>query len=127
MALAERPFLQPIYDIEPPRMHAGRVAIIGDAAFVARPHVGAGVVKAAQDAHALAAALAASPDLATALAAFDAERLPIGRRIVTRGRDLGAAMQARHQSEHERLMADRYREPATVLADTATLDFLQAP
>jgi 2-polyprenyl-6-methoxyphenol hydroxylase-like FAD-dependent oxidoreductase len=125
MALAERPFLQPIYDIEPPRMHAGRVAIIGDAAFVARPHVGAGVVKAAQDADALAAALAAGPDLATALAAFDAERLPIGRRILARGRDLGAAMQARHQSEHERAMADRYREPATVLADTATLDFLQ--
>ena len=55
--LAGQPILQPIYDIELPRMAFGRVAIIGDAAFVARPHVGAGVTKAAQDALALARAL----------------------------------------------------------------------
>ena len=51
--LVDRPMLQPIYDIESPRMAFGRVAIVGDAAFVARPHVGAGVAKAAQDAMAL--------------------------------------------------------------------------
>ena len=38
--LAAQPILQPIYDLETPRMAFGRVAIIGDAAFVARPHVG---------------------------------------------------------------------------------------
>jgi 2-polyprenyl-6-methoxyphenol hydroxylase-like FAD-dependent oxidoreductase len=126
VSLAERPFLQPIYDIEVPRMCAGRIALIGDAAFVARPHVGAGVAKAAQDAMVLADALATGSDVESALHAFESARLPIGRRIVMRARDLGAAMQARHASERERAMAARYREPDAVLVDTATLDFLTA-
>ncbi|MGB8488298.1 MAG: FAD-dependent oxidoreductase, partial [Xanthobacteraceae bacterium] len=71
MSFAERPFLQPIYDIEVPRMSAGRIVLIGDAAFVARPHVGAGVVKAAQDAVALADALATGSDIGPALHAFE--------------------------------------------------------
>jgi len=45
LRLAAQPFLQPIYDLHVPRMAFGRVALIGDAAFVARPHVGAGVAK----------------------------------------------------------------------------------
>ena len=53
----DEPVLQPIYDLETPRMAFGRVAIIGDAAFVARPHVGAGVSKACDDALALIDAL----------------------------------------------------------------------
>ena len=53
--LIDEPILQPIYDLESPRLAFGRVAIIGDAAFVARPHVAAGVSKAADDAAALAA------------------------------------------------------------------------
>src|SRR5262249_46232458 len=57
--MIDEPILQPIYDLESPRMAFGRVAIIGDAAFVARPHVAAGVAKAADDAAALAAALEA--------------------------------------------------------------------
>ena len=57
LALCALPFLQPIYDLEVPHMAFGRVAILGDAAFVARPHVGAGVAKAADDALALADAL----------------------------------------------------------------------
>jgi 2-polyprenyl-6-methoxyphenol hydroxylase-like FAD-dependent oxidoreductase len=122
--LCDRPFLQPIYDFEVARMHAGRVALIGDAAFVVRPHVGAGVAKAAQDAAALAQALATTRSIEAALEAFAATRQPIGRRMVARGRDLGAAMQAQLSTEHERAMAARYRAPAAVLADTATLDFL---
>jgi 2-polyprenyl-6-methoxyphenol hydroxylase-like FAD-dependent oxidoreductase len=124
MAFAERPFLQPIYDLEVEHMVARRTALIGDAAFVARPHVGAGVAKAAQDAVALADALAASGEVEQALQVFETARLPVGKRIVARARDLGAAMQARRASPHERAMAERYREPAAVLADTATLDFL---
>ena len=50
-------FVQAIYDLRSERMGKGRVAIIGDAAFVARPHCGAGVAKAADDAVALATAL----------------------------------------------------------------------
>ena len=52
--------LQPIFDLESPRIAFGRVALIGDAAFVARPHVATGVMKAAIDAESLADALAAS-------------------------------------------------------------------
>src|SRR5438552_3957613 len=44
------PIVQPIYDLESPRLAFGRVALLGDAAFVARPHVGMGAIKAAQDA-----------------------------------------------------------------------------
>src|SRR5258706_208057 len=43
--LIEQPFLQPIYDLESTAMAFGRAALIGDAAFVVRPHVGAGIVK----------------------------------------------------------------------------------
>jgi 2-polyprenyl-6-methoxyphenol hydroxylase-like FAD-dependent oxidoreductase len=54
--------LQPIFDLESPSIATARVALVGDAAFVARPHVASGVMKAALDAEALADALAASPD-----------------------------------------------------------------
>ena len=57
VGLVEQPILQPIFDLESQRIAFGRVAIIGDAAFVARPHVGGGVAKAAGDAQALVAAL----------------------------------------------------------------------
>ena len=53
----EQPFLQVIYDVEVPRMAFGRVCLIGDAAFVVRPHAAAGTAKAAADAWALAEAL----------------------------------------------------------------------
>jgi 2-polyprenyl-6-methoxyphenol hydroxylase-like FAD-dependent oxidoreductase len=69
----------------------GRVVLLGDAAFVARPHVGAGVTKAALDAACLADALAAVPDnLDQALAQYSCERCRFGDWIVARGRDMGA-------------------------------------
>ena len=65
--LIQEPILQPIYDIASPQMAFGRVAIVGDAAFVARPHVAAGVSKAADDAAALTEALRAEVEVASAL------------------------------------------------------------
>ncbi|WP_368735033.1 FAD-dependent monooxygenase, partial [Serratia marcescens] len=66
---------QPIYDLESPRLAFGRVVLLGDAAFVARPHVGAGVTKAALDAACLADAIAAADGmLEPALARYDIER-----------------------------------------------------
>lgn len=118
-----QPFLQPIYDLEAPRMASGRVALLGDSAFVARPHVGAGVTKAAEDALALAEALDAAPTVPEALARYEAERLPVGRRIVQRARHLGAYMQAQRRTEEEQSAADRHRTPAAVMAETALLDF----
>jgi 2-polyprenyl-6-methoxyphenol hydroxylase-like FAD-dependent oxidoreductase len=58
---ADQPLFQPIGDLESPRMAFGRVALVGDAAFVARPHVARGAIKAGHDAMALAAALASAP------------------------------------------------------------------
>ena len=119
------PILQPIYDLETPRMAFGRVAIIGDAAFVARPHVAAGVAKAADDAAALVAALAAEPAVPAALRRFEAERLPVGRRIIERARHLGAYLQA-SQTAEERARSKRHSNAQAVLAETAVLDFLYA-
>jgi 2-polyprenyl-6-methoxyphenol hydroxylase-like FAD-dependent oxidoreductase len=122
--LIEEPLLQPIYDLASPRLAFGRAAIIGDAAFVARPHVGAGVSKAADDAEALAEALEADADVEAALRRFEATRLPVGRRIIERARHLGAYLQAT-QSAEEQNRAALHRIPEAVLAETAVLDFLR--
>jgi 2-polyprenyl-6-methoxyphenol hydroxylase-like FAD-dependent oxidoreductase len=71
---ARQPLLQPIADLETSDMVRGRVALLGDAAFVARPHVGMGATKAAGDARALADALASDADIDAALAAYGARR-----------------------------------------------------
>jgi 2-polyprenyl-6-methoxyphenol hydroxylase-like FAD-dependent oxidoreductase len=120
--MIDEPILQPIYDLETPRMAFGQVAIIGDAAFVARPHVAAGVAKAADDAAALVAALA-NEEVAPALLRFEAERLPVGQRIIERARHLGAYLQATQTAE-ERARSQRHSIPEAVLAETAVLDFL---
>ena len=122
--LMDEPVLQPIYDLETPRMAFGRVAVLGDAAFVARPHVGAGVSKACEDAFALADAVA-SDDIEPALVRFEAQRLPVGRRIIERARHLGAYLQAT-QTEAERAHAGRYSTAQAVIEETAMVDFLEA-
>jgi 2-polyprenyl-6-methoxyphenol hydroxylase-like FAD-dependent oxidoreductase len=121
--LIDEPILQPIYDLESPRLAFGRVAIIGDAAFVARPHVAAGVSKAADDAAALAQALDGE-DVEPGLRRFEAARLPQGRRIIERARHLGAYLQAT-QTAAERARSERHSIPEAVLAETAVLDFLR--
>jgi 2-polyprenyl-6-methoxyphenol hydroxylase-like FAD-dependent oxidoreductase len=123
VGLCEQPFLQPIYDLEMPRMAFGRVALVGDAAFVARPHIGAGVAKAADDALVLADALAASANVEAALKQFEAPRLDAGRRILARTRHLGAYVQADLKTEAEREYAARHRTPEAVLSETAIMDY----
>jgi len=123
--LIHEPILQPIYDLTSPQMAFGCVAILGDAAFVARPHVAAGVSKAADDAAALADACAGEADVASALRRFEAARLSENHRIIERARHLGAYLQAsRTRDEQER--AGRHSSDAAVLEETATLDFLYA-
>jgi 2-polyprenyl-6-methoxyphenol hydroxylase-like FAD-dependent oxidoreductase len=122
----QAPFLQPIYDFAAPRLVEGRVALIGDAAFVARPHVGAGVAKAGADAMALGFALSSRQPAEAALAAYEAARLPIGRRIVDQARELGAYMQAQQASPDERRHAAANRRPEAVAEQTASLRFLDA-
>ena len=89
-----QPFLQPIYDCASPQMAFGRVAVMGDAAFLARPHVGMGVTKAAEDACALTDCIAAHGATPEALQAFELMRLAPCTAVVQRGRWLGAYLQA---------------------------------
>lgn len=123
VAATPHPFLQPIYDIESSCLAFPRAALLGDAAFVVRPHLGAGVTKAAEDAASLAAALAAEPDIEAALRRYEAERMPAGQATVRRGRHLGAYMQADISTNEQRQAAARHRTPQAVMAETAVLDF----
>jgi 2-polyprenyl-6-methoxyphenol hydroxylase-like FAD-dependent oxidoreductase len=123
--LMDEPILQPIYDLESPQMAFGRAAIAGDAAFVARPHVAAGVSKAADDAAALVDALTAEPDVPSALRRFEAARLPENTRIIERARHLGAYLQAT-QTQEEKARAGMHSTDGAVIAETAVLDFLYA-
>jgi 2-polyprenyl-6-methoxyphenol hydroxylase-like FAD-dependent oxidoreductase len=112
-----QPLLQAITDLESRRLVAGRVVLLGDAAFVARPHVAAGVSKAALDAVSLADALADERDLDAALARYERERLDFGRRIVAHGRRLGTLLDGKKVPPSQWTGDDAYRDPKRVLAD----------
>jgi 2-polyprenyl-6-methoxyphenol hydroxylase-like FAD-dependent oxidoreductase len=88
------PFLQPIYDAVSHTIHQGRVALMGDAAFVARPHIGAGVLKAALDALALCHAVNEFGATPAALQHYAEQRLPAGQQAVARARWLGSYMRS---------------------------------
>ena len=117
--LTSQPFIQPIYDLASPRLVHGRVLILGDAAFVARPHVGMGVTKAALDAVALARAFGMS-DIDAALVDWERERLDFGHAVVTRARELGAYLQAQLLTTAEREQAERNRSAEVVMRETAS-------
>ena len=88
------PLFQPIGDLESPMMAHGRAALLGDAAFVARPHVAMGSIKAGQDAMALAAALA-DADVEEGLQRYDAARRRPGALTVAESRRLGAYIEGK--------------------------------
>ncbi|MEV7251948.1 FAD-dependent monooxygenase [Streptomyces cyaneofuscatus] len=88
---ADTTFIQPIYDVEVPHYALGRMALIGDAASVARPHIGGGSVKALQDATALETALRTRASWEEALQAYAAERGAIGAAMVALARRMGGA------------------------------------
>jgi 2-polyprenyl-6-methoxyphenol hydroxylase-like FAD-dependent oxidoreductase len=109
---AAHPLLQPIFDYETPHMASGRVVLLGDAAFIARPHVGTGVTKAALDAVALADALAQDgSDVPGALMRYEQDRIPAGRQLVARGRALGAYLSAQLCPHDQREVSGLYRDP----------------
>lgn len=94
VARTPNPFLQPIRDLSPTRIVFHRTALIGDAASVVRPHVGAGVAKAATDATTLVDALRESQTVAEALRRYETLRLPFARAMVDRARHLGRYLEA---------------------------------
>jgi 2-polyprenyl-6-methoxyphenol hydroxylase-like FAD-dependent oxidoreductase len=115
------PFFQPIFDLESAAIAFGdpvpRVALLGDAAFVARPHIGAGVTKAALDAASLADALAAhGDDISAALARFEREQVRFGRGLVALSREEGAYISAQLKPAHERRGAELPRDIHSLMA-----------
>jgi 2-polyprenyl-6-methoxyphenol hydroxylase-like FAD-dependent oxidoreductase len=118
--LVERsqPFFQAIFDIESPRMAVERVCLLGDAAFVARPHVGMGVTKAALDALCLANSIRGD-DLDAALARYDRLRGEFGRRCIARARRLGAYIEARARPERGWSAQQLDQRPERLLREVA--------
>jgi 2-polyprenyl-6-methoxyphenol hydroxylase-like FAD-dependent oxidoreductase len=88
--LAPEPLLQAISDMASPRLDHGRIALLGDAAFVARPHVAGGITKAAMDAQALVAALVSSGDMTGGLARYNQSQCALGNGLVDHARYLGS-------------------------------------
>jgi len=110
------PFFQPIYDLISPRLVFGRVVLAGDAAFVARPHAGAGTTKAALDAACLADSIAAAGgDLAAGLERYERMQLPFGRALVDVNRQEGAYLSAQIKPKAERTGAELHRDIGEVL------------
>ena len=89
------PFVQPIFDGVSPSMRVGRAVLLGDAAFVARPHTGAGAEKAVRDALSLAAALEHRMDIDAELTAWDRQQSAYGQELTALGRRLGRDFQPR--------------------------------
>jgi 2-polyprenyl-6-methoxyphenol hydroxylase-like FAD-dependent oxidoreductase len=106
-----QPLLQAISDMTSPRMTFGRVALLGDAAFVVRPHVAGGAGKAAMDAQCLADSLSSSSGIENALARYEASQLDFGRRIVQHSRYLGADLEGRPTERDPRRIIDDYGAP----------------
>ena len=88
------PFLQPIFDLASHTLCKGRVVMMGDAGFVARPHIGMGVAKAAVDALSLCDAIQTQGASPEALRHYESQRLPAGQEAVARARWLGSFMRS---------------------------------
>lgn len=84
-------FVQAIFDFEAPSMAKDRIALLGDAAFIVRPHTAMGVSKAAGDAMTLRDCLAQALEIPEALRRYDNLRRRTGHEIASYGRQLGSA------------------------------------
>lgn len=110
-----QPFFQAIFDLESSQIAFGRVALLGDAAFVARPHCGMGVTKAAGDAMTLADLLReTNDDVRAVLARYQAKRARFGSAVVKHARALGAYLQGSSTAE-----AARHHTPDAVMREIA--------
>jgi 2-polyprenyl-6-methoxyphenol hydroxylase-like FAD-dependent oxidoreductase len=86
----EQPFIQKIVDVVVPRTVFGRVCLLGDAAFVVRPHTAGATAKAAMDATSLADTLReAKGDIKEALLSFQSAQLRYGHELHQYGVALG--------------------------------------
>lgn len=87
-------FVQVVADVTSPAMVFGRVCLIGDAAFTARPHVAMGTAKAAENAWTLTRALIdAGGDIPRALSRWEPDAIMLGANLVARARQVGERSQ----------------------------------
>jgi flavin-dependent dehydrogenase len=102
-------------------MCRGRVAFIGDAAFVARPHVGQGVTKAAGDALCLARSLrdASVADVPALLHQFSEARLAVGHMAVEHARQMGAPVVISPMLSEGPHWENYYSQAENLIRDTA--------
>ncbi|ROQ30048.1 FAD binding domain-containing protein [Gallaecimonas pentaromativorans] len=87
-------FVQAILDLKVPRMVFGRALLLGDAAFIPRPHTAGSTAKAAANALALARALQNHSALEPALAQWQQQQLTEGQRMVDWGVRMGNRLMA---------------------------------
>jgi len=88
--LTAEPFVQTIQDLAAPRMAFGRVVLLGDAAFVPRPHTAGSTAKAASNALALAQALGRDEETIDArLQQWETLQLRAGRSMTAWGQRMG--------------------------------------
>src|SRR5262245_46899992 len=119
-----QPFFTPIYDFSSPRIVFGRVALVGDAASSARPHMGFGVAKAGGDAQSLTDALGHHDDIDAALARYNAVRQPVGERIMLHGRRLGTHLGVDLKTEDDRRMWNLLQDHRAMMDWIAVPNFL---
>ena len=94
VAATKAPFVQSILDLEVPQMAFATIALIGDAAFIPRPHTAASTAKAAANALALVQALVSNcHDVHSALQSWQIEQLAYGRQLCAHGQRLGNSSQ----------------------------------
>ncbi len=110
-----QPYPHGIFDVAARRLVFGRAVLLGDAAFVARPHVATGIAKAALDAQCLADALAATGEFAPGLERYERERREFGSALIARARHLGAYLEAQSKPRAERTGAELEQNPEIVL------------
>jgi 2-polyprenyl-6-methoxyphenol hydroxylase-like FAD-dependent oxidoreductase len=91
------PFAQPIRDLAVPQMVFGRVVLVGESAFVLRPHTAAAAAKAAADGMALVEALREGDEnLAENLRRFETAQMQMGARLCNYGVRVGDQSQFPH-------------------------------
>src|SRR5882724_3540959 len=96
----EEPFVQSILDLAVPQMAFGCVALVGEAAFVLRPHTAAAAAKAAADGMALGEALREGDDnLAENLRRFETPQMQMGLRLRDYGIRAGNQSQFPHRQQ----------------------------
>ena len=100
-----QPFFQAIFDMDTSRVVFGRVALLGDAAFLVRPHPGAGTTKAAIDAAYLADAVSAH-GVEAGLQRYQRVQGAFGSGLVKQGRRDGSYITDQHKPREQRRNPD---------------------